>query len=304
MKLTILSMMVLLVGAAAVARSQDLEASYQSLKDAEAKGDAAAVKKLAGETSALARKAAAEAAPADADEKEAWTKQVEYAKGVDDQTEYILYAMALKSPPPVMADLLGALEAQNPKCRYLDQGYASYLYALNQSGGAAKIPVVAEKALENFPENTDLLLVMANSTFAAKQSDKAQGYADRLIAAFQKRTKPEGVDDAAWDQQKNAFLGRGYWVSGVVSAEKNQYAAADKNLRAALPLIKGNNAMVAPALFYLGLANYNLGKSSASKAKILEGAKFSDQCAAIPGDLAAQATKNSTVMKADAAKMK
>lgn len=304
MKRPLLSAMVLLMGAAALGRAQDLEASYQSLKDADAKGDTAAVKKLAAETSALARKAAAEAAPADADEKDAWSKRVAYAKDIDGQTEYILYATAMKSPPPVMVDLIATLEAQNPKCQYLDLGYGSYLYALSQTGGTAKIPAVAETALENFPENTDLLLVMANQSFSTKQSDKALGYANRLVAAYEKKTKPEAVSDADWDKQKNASLGRGYWVAGVVSAEKNQYGAADKNLRAALPMIKGNNAMMAPALFYLGTANYNLGKASSSKAKILEGAKFSDQCAAIPGEFAAQAAKNSTVMKADAAKLK
>jgi hypothetical protein len=304
MNLSVLGMMVVLAGAPLPARAQELEASYRSLKDAEAQGDAATVKKLAAETSALARKAAAEAAPEDADEKEAWTKRIAYAKDVDGQTEYALYEVALKSPPPAMADLLAALEEQNPKCKYLDVAYGSYLYALSQSGGMAKIPVVAEKALENFPENTDLLLVMANSTYAAKQGDKAQAYANRLVEAFGKRAKPEGVSDADWEKQKNASLGRGYWVAGMVSGEKNQYAAADKSLRAALPYLKGNNAMLAPALFYLGTANYNLGKTSASKAKVLEGAKFSDQCAAIPGDLAQQASKNSTVMKAEAAKMR
>jgi hypothetical protein len=304
MKRPFLNAILLLMSAAALGRAQDLEASYQSLKDADAKGDTPAVKKLAAETSALARKAAAEAAPADADEKDGWSKRVAYAKDIDGQTEYILYATALKSPPPVMVDLLATLEAQNPKCKYLDLGYASYLYALSQTGGASKIPAIAEKALDNFPENTDLLLVMANQSLSIKQSDKALGYADRLVAAYEKKTKPEGMSDADWDKQRNASLGRGYWVAGVVSAEKNQYAAADKNLRAALPMIKGNNAMMSPALFYLGLANYNLGKASSSKAKVLEGAKFSDQCAAIPGELSTPAAKNATAMKADAAKLK
>jgi len=304
MKLLALSTMVLLVGAAAVARAHDLDASYQNLKDAQAKGDAAAVKKLAGETSALARKAAAEPAPEDADEKAAWTTRVEYAKGIEVQTEYALYEVALKSPPAAMVDLLAALEAQNPKCQYLDQGYGAYLYALSQTGGTAKIPAIAEKALANFPENTDLLLVLVNSTFASKQSDRAQGYANRLVAAWARKTKPEGVSEADFERQKTTSLGRGYWVSGMVSGEKNQYAAADKNLRAALPYIKGNNAMTAPALFYLGTANYNLGKMTNSKAKILEGAKFSDDCAALPSEFAQQAWKNSAIMKAEAAKMR
>jgi len=304
MKLFALSTMVLLVGAAAAARAQDLDASYQSLKEAQAKGDAAAVKKLAVDTSALARKAAAEAAPQDADEKEAWTKRVEYAKDVDVQTEYALFEVALKSPPAAMVDLLATLEAQNPKCKYLDEAYASYLYALSQSGQSAKITPVAEKALANFPENTDLLLVMVNTTFAANQADRAQGYANRLLAAWAKKTKPEGVAEADFEKQKSMGLSRGYWVSGIVAGQKGQWSPADKNLRAALPYVKGNNGMVAPALFYLGLANYNLGKMTNSKAKILEGAKFSDDCAAIPSDYAQQAWKNSAQMKAEAGRMR
>jgi hypothetical protein len=311
MKLSVLSMMLLLSGAPVAVRAQeeakppaaDLESSYQNLKDAEAKVDAAAVKKLAAETSALARKAAAEPAPQDADEKDAWTKRVEYAKDVDGQTEYILYEVALKSQPAAMVDLLGALEAQNPKCKYLDAAYASYLYALSQTGGTSKITAVAEKALTNFPENTDLLLVMVNATYSAQQLDRAQLYANRLVAAFGKKPKPEGVAEADFEKQKANGLSRGYWVSGIISGQKNQYAAADRSLRAALPYVKGNNTLLAPALFYLGVANYNLGKMTMNKAKILEGAKFSDDCAALPGDLAQQAWKNSQIMKADAAKM-
>ena len=303
MKLSVLSMMVFLVGTT-VGRAQDLDASLQSLKDAEAKGDAVAVKKLAAETSALARKAAAEAVPGDPDEKDAWTKRIAYAKEVDVQSEYYLYAMALKSPPPTLVDLLAALEAQNPKCKYLDEGYANYLYALSQTGGTAKIAGIAEKALANFPENTDLLLVMVNTAYSARQLDRAQAFANRLVAAWGKRSKSEGMAEGDFERQKSGSLARGYWVAGMVAGEKGQYAAADKSLRAALPLIKGNNAMLAPALFYLGTANYNLGKMTMSKAKILEGAKFSDDCAAIPGELAQQAWKNAAIMKAEAAKMR
>jgi len=60
----------------------------------------------------------------------------------------------------------------------------------------------------------------------------------------------------------------------------------------------------AAALFYLGLANYNLGKMTMNKAKVLEGAKFSDQCAAITGQYAEQAYKNSMVMKSEAGRMR
>ena len=304
MKLSVLSMLVLLVGAPAVGRTQDLDTTYQSLKDAEAKGDAAAVKKLAAETSALARKAAAEAAPEDASEKDAWTARVAYAKDVDLQAEYALVDVALKSQPATMVDLLAALEAQNPKSKYLDDAYANYLYALNQVGASAKIPAIAEKGLANFPENPDLLYFLTENARSSRQNDRAQSYANRLLAAFAKRPKPEGVSEADWEKKKSAMMGEGYRISGVVSGEKSQYAAADKNLRAAMPYIKGNNAFTAEALFYLGLADYNLGKMTMSKAKILEGAKFSDQCAAITGPYAEQAYKNSMIMKTEAGKMR
>lgn len=303
MKLSVLSMMVLLVGAPGVGRTQDLDTTYQNLKDAEAKGDAAAVKKLAAETSALARQAAAEPAPAAADEKDAWTKRVAYAKDVDLQSEYALYDVALKSQPATMVEMIAALEAQNPKSKYLDEGYAAYIYALSQSGATAKIPAIAEKALPNFPDNPDLLYFLAENARPSK-SDRAVNYATRLVASFAKRTKPEGMSDADWEKKKATMVGEGYRIAGVVSGERGQYSAADRNLRAALPYIKGNAAFTAEALFYLGVSNYNLGKMTMNKAKVLDGAKFSDQCAALPGPYAEQAWKNSAIMKADAGKMR
>ena len=177
MKLSVLSMMVLLVGAPGVGRTQDLDTTYQNLKDAEAKGDAVAVKKLAAETSALARQAAAEPAPAAADEKDAWTKRVAYAKDVDLQSEYALYDVALKSQPATMVEMIAALEAQNPKSKYLDEGYAAYIYALSQSGATAKIPAIAEKALPNFPDNPDLLYFLAENARPSK-NDRAVNYAN------------------------------------------------------------------------------------------------------------------------------
>jgi hypothetical protein len=107
-----------------------------------------------------------------------------------------------------------------------------------------------------------------------------------------------------WERKRSAALAHGYYIAGVISAEKSLYVPADKNLRAALPLIQGQPAMMGPALFYLGMANYQLGKMTNNKAKVLEGAKFSEQSMAIPGPYQDQARHNSLVMKDDAAKMR
>jgi hypothetical protein len=301
MKMSVFAILVLLLGAPVVGRTQDLDTDYANLKDAEAKGDAAAVKKLAVETDGLAKKAIAAPAPASADDKDAWSKHIDYAKEVDAYVEYALYAVALKSQPAQMVDLMATLETVNPKSKYLDQGYPSYLAALVSTGATAKVPGIVEKALTNFPNNVDLLYRAAENARSTKQNAKALAYANRLIAALAK-PKPEGVADADWQKSKSAMMNEGYRIVGVVSGEAGQYVPADKNLRVALPGLTGG--LRAEALFYLGVANYNVGKMTNNKAKVLEAAKFSDDCAAIQSPYAEQAWKNSAAMKADAAKMR
>jgi hypothetical protein len=304
MKLSVFGMALVLVAGPAVAVADEMDDAYQSLKDAVAKKDAPAVKKLAPQTLKLAKAAEAEAAPASVDEKEAWTQHVAYAKDVESYTEYALYATAVQSPPEQLIDLIATLEEQSPKSKYLADAYGPYFAALSASGGAAKIPAIAEKALENLPENPDVLAVCAETALGRKQTDRALTLSNRLVAAVSKRAKPENVPQADWDRTRSNLLGRGYWMAGVIYGEKQQFALSDKALRAALPLIKGNKAMEGPALFYLGVDNYQLGKMTNSKAKILEAAKFSEDAAAYPGAYADQAWRNAQLMKTEAGRMR
>jgi tetratricopeptide (TPR) repeat protein len=242
-------------------------------------------------------------APESDEEKAVWTQRVDYAKSVGAYVEYALFATAVGAPPATIVDLISTLEQQNPKSKYLEGAYAPYLVALNQTGAAAKIPAIAEKGLANFPDNVDLLGVLGDAAFAKQQNDRALALATRLIAAFGK-PKPEVVPDAEWTRKRSILLGRGYWTAGVIYGTRNDYNAADKNLRAALPLIQGNTALMSPALFYLGLSNYQLGKLLLNKVRVLEAAKFSEQCAAIPGPYADQARHNALVSRSDADKMR
>jgi tetratricopeptide (TPR) repeat protein len=301
-KLPALSLALVLVAGPAVAAGV-LEDGLQSLKDAVAKKDAPLVKKLVADLYPQAREASAEAAPKNDDDKPAWTNRVELAKSVEAYTEYALYAVAIQSPPETLVDLISTLEQSNPKSKYLDEAYGPYLVALNRTKDAAKVIPTAEKALANFPDNEDLLLVVTDAALA-KNPDRALTLANRLVAAFNKHPKPESMSAADWERKKSAGLGRGYWIAGVVYGAKGQYVNCDKSLRAALPLIKGSDAMLGPALFYLGMSNYNLGKMTLNKAKILEAARFSEQSAAIAGAYTDQARHNATVMKDEAARMR
>jgi hypothetical protein len=302
-KLSALSMAIVLLGGPAVAVADKLEDTFQSLQEAVAKKDPAQVKKLVAEIAPLVKEALAEPAPQSDEEKAVWAQHIDYAKSVGPYMEYALFATSLGTPAATVVDLTSTLEQLNPKSKYLDGAYLPYFVALNQTGGAAKIPAIAEKALENFPENVDLLGLMTDNSRNRSQNDRALAYANRLTAALNK-PKPEGMADADWARKRSMYLSIGYWTAGVISGERNDYAAADRNLRAALPLIQGNNARMGPALFHLGVANYQLGRQFLNKARVLEGAKFSEQCALIPGPYADQARHNALVMKADGDKMR
>ena len=299
--LSVVSSVVLL--APFVVGPASLETSYDKLKEAVAKKDAVQVKTLAADACALARAAAALPAPADDDEKDAWTKRVAFARDVELYSEYSLYATAVQAPPENTVELLAALEEQNPKSKYLSDAYGAYFYALRKTGGAAKIPGISEKAIANFPENDDLLMVLTESAYGRKQNDRALNYAKRLVVAINKHGRPEGMSAADWERKCTAALSSGYWIAGVVEAEKATYFDADRDLRAALPLVAGNEARKATALFYLGLSNYQLGKMTMKKPLVLEAVKFSQEAAAIQGPLAQQAWHNAQVMKDEAAKM-
>ena len=265
MKLAVLSAALVLSMGPTLVFADDLDDALQALKQGEASKDPAKIKQLATAAHAAAKKYEGPA-PADAD-KENYAARAKYAKEVDTYSEYALYVAAMQEPRAAV-DLITTLEQQNPKSQYLDR--------------------------------PDALLIMADNANTRKQPDRAIGYASRIVAA----RKPEDMQEADWERMKNATVGPAYYLIGAINAERNKFLDADKNLRAALPLIKGNSAMTGQALFLLGLANYNLSHLTASKAKMLEAAKFSEQAAAIPGPQQDQAYKNAQVMKAEADKMR
>jgi tetratricopeptide (TPR) repeat protein len=284
--------------------TSDLEDAFQSLKQAEAKKDPNLIKKLATELYASAEKVICAPAPQGDTRNEDWANEVSYAKELQLYSEYALYAAALQSSPEVAVDLMATLEQENSKSKYLDEGYGLYLRMLHEAGGDAKVPSVAERALQNFPNNEDVLMLLAENALTQNQGDRALGYAKRVLAALSQHEKPEDISAADWERKRNMELGRAYWIAGVIQGEKSLYAEANKSLRSALPLISDNQAMLGPALFYLGVANYQLGVMTFNKPQVLEGAKYSEQAASIPGPYTEQAWRNAQLIKAAADKIR
>ena len=301
----ILGLGILLVGGPIVALAQTTDDTFAALKAAEAKKDAAAVKKLAAQTHALVAEELRVPEPEGADMQKQWKERLAWARDVDSFAEYALYSVSLQADPATAIDLLQTLEKQNPKSKYLDQGgYSRYFAALSQSGQAANIPAVAQRAVTNIPDCTDALVILLDGALSRGDIGQASGYGQRIVSVMEKEAKPEGMAQADWDRKRGLALGHGYYALGMAAAAGNRYFDVDRNLRAALPYIRGNNAILGPALFQLGVANYQLGRQLLDRQRMLQAADYSDQAAKIPGPQQNDAWRNSQAIRAEAAKMR
>ena len=272
----------------------NVEASYNNLKAAEGKGDIDGIAKWSGDTSKIARTIEQSTNPADPGAK----GRIDYAKQVDTYSEYAVYAASLKTTDAKqIVTLVESLEQRNPQSPYLSQAYGRYLNALRESGQADKAGEAAERQLQRDPNSEDALLVAAGFNMQAKQDQKAADYASKLIQVMQSKPKPDGVSDADWDKRKATTLGLAYWIDGVSSSNLHQYAAADKALRQALPLVKDNPEVLGMCLFHLGLSDYQLAKSTRNRALLQQALKYSQQSAAIKSPLQMQAQNNVTAIK-------
>jgi hypothetical protein len=280
--------------------ANDLDDHYAQLKDAQTKKDPDTVKKLALETSKLARAEAAAPQPADAAAVADWKQRVDFAKQVDHFTEYSLASTAIATTDQAkMEDLVDSLIALNPKSEYLTLCSSTYLAALAKQGTDKQL-AGAQKLLTANASNDEALHVLALG-YSSSSPDRASGYATRLIAVMKGKAKPEGVTDADWEKTKAGDLGDGYFIVGAAACTKSGWIDCDRNLKLALPYVNKDQRTLGITYYYLGLADYQIGKVTTDRAKIAEGQKYSEQSAAIAGPFQQQAFKNAQAMKTELA---
>lgn len=273
---------------------QDLETAHEALKAAEAKKDPATLIAWAGKVSAAARKVASTPKPKEEDEVEDWKTAVEFARQLDVYTEYSLYALALQIPDARQRiALIEALEAQNAESQYLPQIANLRFVAYLQAGQADKAVALAEKVIEKDQSNEDMLLAVADSYRRQKKDpEKVLAWCAKALELAATKPKPEGVSDEVWQTRRRQISGRAHFVAGMTHAAQNNWAAADKELRAALPGVADDALMNAEALFYLGLANFRLGEKDCEPSRIMDAVNFTKQSAAIKGPYQAPARQN------------
>jgi hypothetical protein len=277
--------------------ANDLDDRYAELKDAQTKKDPFAVKKLALESSKLARVEAATKQPTDAAAVPEWKQRVDFAKQVDHFAEYALASTAISiTDQEVMEDLVATLIDLSPKSEYLTLCSSTYLAALARQPD--KQLAAAQKLLTANANNEDALEILANG-YSSSAPDRAGTYATRLLTVMKAKDKPEGVSAADWEKKKSAMIGEGYFISGAAACTKSTWIDCDKNLKAAVPYVNKDQRTLGITYYYLGLADYQIGKVTGDRTKIQEGEKYSEQSSAIAGPFQAQASKNAQAMKTE-----
>lgn len=270
-------------------RADELEDSYAKLKETVAKKDADAVKADAAATNKFAQALINTPQPSAAADVDNWKQRVEYGKEVASYSEYALAYIATTVVGAKTIELVDALIAQNPKSKYLDLCAPQYLAALGKGGPAKQLDGMT-KIVAGRPDNEVALAALAEGLMS-KSPDRALGYANRLLNSLKSNGKPEGVSEADWERTKTAGLASGYFVAGVVNGSKNAWIDCDRDLKAGLPLIH-DNYKLGIVYFYLGLANYQLGKQTMDRTRMQSGLKFSQQSSAIAGPMKDQAYHN------------
>jgi tetratricopeptide (TPR) repeat protein len=265
----------------------DPEAPLQCLKAAEAKKDLAGVKKWADLTSTNARKLAAAPQPKEPDQVESWKQEVEYAKQVDAYTDYALFRAAAESrDPKITIDFAETLEKHNPKSEYIPKVHTALFTAYRQAQANDRAIALAERVLETDQSNEDMLLVVADNYLQAKKSpDKVHAYSAKIVEVMASKPKPEGVADADWAARRTLVTGIAHYMNGKLYHGENNFAKADVELRAALPLVESNQMMKAETLYLLALSNFKLEKPQ-------EAANYFRACAAIKSPYQQLATTN------------
>jgi hypothetical protein len=182
----------------------DLDAAYDALQAAQAKGDSEAVHKYAPLSWDIATKTRQITKPTDPDDVADWTKQMEFAKQVLAYTEYVLSTEAVQeSDAQKKAGLIQELETRNPQSRFLAVAKDEHTRIDLASLSPDKAVALAEKGLADDPDNEDFL-VTVTSYYMEREQDlpKVLSYSLRLLDLLPRKPRPDEVSAEEWEAKK------------------------------------------------------------------------------------------------------
>jgi tetratricopeptide (TPR) repeat protein len=267
----------------------DHETAFAMMRAAEAINTTEVLKKYATMAWKTADLVTESAKPKDPAEVQAWQKNAEQARNLKLYAEYAVYALS-KGNSAQKEEHLKSLEELNPR--------SVYLIAARQADqkSSMTIPAIVE-GLQKEPHNVDYLAILSDHHMKHNELTKVSAMTARLIDALNNR-KPENMTPKEWAAKRDLYIGRAYWMNGIVSSVLGQYHQADRSLRAALAFVRGNPSMLSAGLYHLGFANYKLAQLGEPN-RVFEALKFNQECAQIRGAYQEQASKNIVAIKSE-----
>ncbi len=280
--------------------STELSAAHNCLKAAEGLRNLNLVKLWSTQASQLARRNMQLKKPefGDDDDVAEWKQKVEYARQVEQYTEYSLYFASLQSKDPkVKSNLIETLEQRNPMSEYLAQMRTAHTTVVRQVDIEEAV-AAAEAQFSKGEYNEDLLHMVATHLMQKRRDpEKVISYSLKLLDMLSTASKPEEITDAEWQNKKINMAGTSNWMVGLLYSTQNQYKLADKHLRTALPYLV-NSDMLAGAYYHLGYVNYQLAEAG-ERIRIHDAVKFTKDCININSSVQNQAIENLKAMKAE-----
>jgi tetratricopeptide (TPR) repeat protein len=155
-----------------------------------------------------------------------------------------------------------ALQKRNPKSEYMVKVSGPLFNAYRQSGANDQAVALAEQILEVDQTNEEMLVVVADHYLQkSRNPDKLHAHCAKAVELLNTKPKPEGVADADWKKRNDLLKGVAYYINGKQYFTENKFGPADKELRAALPLVETNASLKPEVLFLLGMSNYKMEKA-------------------------------------------
>ena len=280
------------------ADATDIDAANNNLKAAEESKNADLVHKyakLAWDTA----EAAVKAGKPEGAEKADWDKQIDFCKSVKSYAEYTVLALAPVEDKEKRAEILKWVEEINPK--------SPYLKAANQPGAASTLTPSAaasadavkqaQQTIMTDPSNVDALATLAEHANQGNDVGRVLQYTAKLIEVLS-GPKPQDLSDSDWKLRKERYFVSALWLNGVNNSLRGNFSQADRSLRAVLPSIRGNPAVLSAGLYHLGYVNYQLAERGEAN-RVFEGLRFFQECTLIKGNYQEQAQKNIAAIKSE-----
>ncbi len=265
---------------------QSVEIAQKGLQLAEKKQDAVLIRQWSD--------AAAHAADSVLSSPLSGQSRMEVARSVRVYTDYLAYSAIVKTADSAAKRTkLEEFLQRNRNSTYRTAVEDLYLETWRESGDAAGTLEAARRILEQDECNVAALAIVAENYMQGEnEPKKLLAYATHILALLDSQQKPVGISAAEWSRKKALLEGRANWMMGRASIQLDKFKEADKSIRVALPYLKGDSKLTSAALFYLGWANYRMGRVS-------DAIRFNQQCILVKGPFQEYAAKNLVAIQAE-----